>query len=295
MKMNKLILPLLLVVALFTSCSDDDDLKPSNLERNWFVLEDSDDPVDHLRYLFYEKTGIPVFYNDTIGVTERTDVFGNSYLDYTTLSMDYSLGGVGSRPLIWYYSLCSKEDVPDGLDFLETEIMPWVPEEIHVHSFLLLDSVALTTGSVESFKGMNTILVAGIPKLKNMGEEERAQLKASVLGTMFAASISGLENEMKSFYQTTRSYYDAEDLYGYNLWDFQNRTPYSDPKEVGFLGVDPTNTYSLPTESVDVSMYIEAIFTYTAAEFETLYGEYEAVMKKYGIMVSLLKGLGVPL
>ena len=84
MKMNKLILPLLLVVALFTSCSDDDDLKPSNLERNWFVLEDSDDPVDHLRYLFYEKTGIPVFYNDTIGVTERTDVFGNSYLDYTT-------------------------------------------------------------------------------------------------------------------------------------------------------------------------------------------------------------------
>lgn len=40
MKINKWILPMLLVTAFFTSCNDDDDLKPSNLERNWFVLED---------------------------------------------------------------------------------------------------------------------------------------------------------------------------------------------------------------------------------------------------------------
>ena len=294
MKMNKWILPILFVATFLASCSDDDDLTPSNLEKNWFVLEDSDDPVDHLRYLFYEKTGIPVFYNDTIGATERVDAFGNTYIDYATLSIEYALGGVGTSPMIWSYTFCPKEDVPDGLDFLEEDIMPWIPESMHIHSFLFLDELS-TSGSTTSFKGMNTVLVAQIPKLKDMEQSERASLKASVLSSIFAASVSAYEDELKPFYQTTRSYYTAEDLYGYNVWYYQNRTGYYDPEEVGFLGVDPTYPSCLPTESIDVSMYVEAIFTYTEAEFEALYGEYEAVMKKYEMMVNILKTIGVPL
>lgn len=295
MKQNKLIIRILFVMTLFAACNEDNNLKPSNLEQNWFVIEDSDDPIDHLVYLFYEKTGIPVFYNDTIGVTERIDAFGNSYIHYTLLYTDYALGGVGTSPALNYFSLCPKESVPDGLEFLETEILPMLPDGMQVRSFLLLDT--LETGGLgsESFKGLNTVMVGKIPQLKKMTSDERVKLKACVLRSIFTASISSFEGELSMFYQTTRSYYADEDLYGYNLWYYQNRTPYTEPEEVGFLGVDPSYTSSLPTESMDVSMYVEAMFTYSKTEFEELYGEYEAVMKKYEIMESILKNIGVPL
>lgn len=295
MKKNKLILPILLVIAFFASCNSDDDLKPSNLEQNWFVIEDSDDPVDHLVYLFYERTGIPVFYNDTIGVQERVDVFGNTYTHYTLLLTEYALGGVGTSPALNYFSLCPKESVPAGLDFLETDILPMIPENMAIRSFLLVDT--LETGGLgsESFKGLNTILVAQIPRLKSMTQAERVKLKACVLRSIFTATISSFEEELNVFYQTTRSYYTDEDLYGYSVWYYQNRTPYTEPEEVGFLGVDPSYTPCLPTESMDVSMYVEAMFTYSRDEFMELYGAYEAVVKKYEIMKSILENIGVPL
>ena len=295
MKMNRLILPMLLAVALFTSCNDDDDLKPSYLEQNWFVIEDSDDPIDHLVYLFYEKTGIPVFYNDTIGVSERIDAFGNTYTHYTLLFTDYALGGVGTSPTLTHYSLCPKESVPDGLEFLETEIIPMLPEDLHIRSFLLLDTLETWGLGSESFKGLNTVMVAKIPRLQDMTEEEQVKLKACVLRSIFTASISNFEEELATFYQTTRSYYTTEDLYGYNSWYFTQYTPYTEPQEVGFLGVDPSYTSCLPTESMDVSMYIEAMFTYSREEFMEMYGNYEAIVKKYGILESILKGMGVPL
>ena len=35
---------------LVAGCGKDKDLSPSGLDRNWFAVEDSSDPVDHLRY-----------------------------------------------------------------------------------------------------------------------------------------------------------------------------------------------------------------------------------------------------
>lgn len=296
MKMNKFILPLLLVLTFFMSCNEDNNLEPSNLERDWFVIQDNpNDPIQHAIYLFYEKTGIPVFYNDTIGQMERVDNWGNSYIHYTMLSINYALGGVGTSPSVYSYTLCPKEYVMDGLAFLETEIIPLLPETMSVRSFLLLNTLETSGLGSSSFKGLNTILVAQVPRLREMTREERVKLKAAVLRSIFTASISTYEKELESFYQTTRSYYTTEDLYGYNVWYYQNRTPYQDPEEVGFLGVDPSYTSCLPTESMDVSMYIEAMFMYSREEFEDLYGSYEAVMKKYDIMLSILESIGVSL
>ena len=52
---------------LVAGCGKDKDLSPSGLDRNWFAVEDSSDPVDHLRYEIYSQTGIALFRNDTIG------------------------------------------------------------------------------------------------------------------------------------------------------------------------------------------------------------------------------------
>ena len=70
---------LILVCFLTIRCnSDENELTPSRADRDWFAIEDSDDPVGHELYLLYEKYNLPVFVNDTIGQEDRgVDYYGN--------------------------------------------------------------------------------------------------------------------------------------------------------------------------------------------------------------------------
>ena len=38
-------------------CGDDDNLSPSDLDGDWYVLTDSEDPLDHLRYTVFQTYG----------------------------------------------------------------------------------------------------------------------------------------------------------------------------------------------------------------------------------------------
>ena len=83
----------ILACFLTVGCSDENELKPSSADRDWFVIEDSEDHIGHERFLLYEKYGIPVFVNDTIGVEERgVDYYGNPVMYYCTLDINYTVG-----------------------------------------------------------------------------------------------------------------------------------------------------------------------------------------------------------
>lgn len=296
MKKN-IIFYVLLLSVLLVACGKDENLEPSNLGKDWFVVEDDvNDLVTHAIYQFYKETGIPVFYNDTIGRETRVDNWGNSYTYYETLSVNYALGGVaeaGGRPSVSSYVLCPKEYVLDGLEFLKTDVIPVIPENVGVHSFLLLDSLTSWGFGYEAFKGLNTILVSRMTKLNGMSEKARKSLRGAVIRSILSVSVLAYEDELATFYKITRNHYTTEDLYGYNAWYFTSRTPYDDPKEVGFLDKNPRNMAILPTESMDVNMYLEAIFSNTESEFMELYGAYEPIMKKYEIIKSILQDIGV--
>ena len=296
MKRNNLFCVLLFAI-FFMACDKEDNLSPSNLGKDWFVVEDDpNDPVTHAIYLFYKETGIPVFYNDTIGSETRIDNWGNSYIYHEILSVNYALGGVaivGGTPVVSSYDLCPKEYVLDGLDFLKTEVMPVIPDNVHIRSFLLLDSLTSWGFGYEAFKGLNTVLVSRVTKLNEMSQDSRQRLKGAVIRSILSTSVLTYESELATFYKITRSLYSADNLYGYNAWYFTSRTPYKDPRQVGFLYRNPRNPAYLPTEEMDVNMYLEAIFSHTRDEFMTLYGTYEPIMKKYEIIKSILQDIGV--
>ena len=296
MRKNKSLYVLLLLSVLFTACDKEDHLTPSNLGKDWFTIESSDDPVDQAIYQFYVETGIPVFYNDTIGQETRVDNWGNSYIHYEILQFGSSaLGGTETPNPFSSYELCPRENVIDGLEFLREEIIPVLSESIKVRSFLLLKSLTPynTAISNEAFKGLNTVLISRVPELKNMSEVERLNMKGAVLNAVLATPIAAYTEELTMFYQTTRSCY-TEELYGCAGWYFYNRYEFSDPRTVGFLKDPNPNDYNyMPTETQDVGMYISAIFTYTPEEFENLYGAFDAVMTKYRIMVSVLEAIGI--
>ena len=52
---------------LVAGCGKDKDLSPSGLDRNWFAVEDSSDPVDHLRYEIYSQTAMTPSARSTAG------------------------------------------------------------------------------------------------------------------------------------------------------------------------------------------------------------------------------------
>ena len=61
MKKNNVIYILFLSV-LFMACDKEDHLTPSNVGKDWFTLEDSNDPVDHAIYQFYTETGLSLIH-----------------------------------------------------------------------------------------------------------------------------------------------------------------------------------------------------------------------------------------
>lgn len=296
MKKNNFLYILFLSV-LFTACDKEDHLKPSNVGRDWFTIEDSNDPVDHAIYQFYTETGIPVFYNDTIGEETRVDHWGNSYTHYEILQFgSSSLGGTETPNPFSSYELCPKEDVVNGLEFLREEIVPVLPESIKITSFLLLKSLTPWNPAVvsnEAFKGLNTVLISRVSELKDMSDAERLNMKGAIFNAVLATPVSGYTEELAAFYQATRSCY-TENLYGCAGWYFYNRYGFSDPRAVGFLkDPNPSDYGSMPTEVQDVGMYIKAMFIYTPEEFEALYGAFSVVMTKYEIMKTVLRDIGV--
>ena len=61
-------------LVLLSGCNkDDEDLVPSGQEKNWFVIEDKPGRFNQLAYDVYEKTGICLFVNDTLGREEKSD------------------------------------------------------------------------------------------------------------------------------------------------------------------------------------------------------------------------------
>ena len=122
---------------LVAGCGKDKDLSPSGLDRNWFAVEDSGDPVDHLRYEIYSQTGIALFRNDTIGSIDRgLDALGNPYVYYEVLDVNYA---ITSRTEVATYELSEDDDaVIAGLELMRDRVIPILPEKLYPRCFLLV-------------------------------------------------------------------------------------------------------------------------------------------------------------
>ena len=173
-----------MVIALTLSCSKEETTTFNDYDKNWLVVEDdANDASTHARYLFFKETGIPVFANDTLGSQQRIDVFGKEYIHYEKLSMSYSLGGIqsGAPPLVQSFSYCKKEDVHAALTFLKSEIIPMLPEGIHIPSILLVENMTSNAFGPYAFKGFNTIVIAQVSKIPGMDAATRKDFYRAVL------------------------------------------------------------------------------------------------------------------
>ena len=313
--MNKYILFFILLSCFVWACGEDDgNLTPSGNERNWLNLEDNvDDPIDHQRYLIFKETGIPIYYNDTIGNEIRYSLAtGKEYMHYEVLQVFYIPGSVTPGVKTANYQLIkNREDVKLVLDYLQLEILPQIPSEIYVPSILLVDSLTSSSGSL-TYKGFNTIVVSEVSEFANMDEVAKKEYRGAVLRSLVAGSLVGIEGEWleENFYALTYAvnpdninYLYSTGTAGYMVYRACAGLDLTAEEQslavLGFIGTRSKpnpgaaeRLWYVPERSQDVSQYCEAIFAYTEEEFKALHGDAPVVMDKYYVMRNKLKEYG---
>ena len=308
--MKRLTIITLALVIFCASCQKEEVTKFPDYDKDWFVLVDNpSDPADHAAYLFYKEFGIPVFYNDTIGVQERVDVWGNKYMHYELLSLNYSMGGMAtstSSPTISSLTYCSKQSVPGAISYLKENIMPLIPAAIHIHSFLLVESMTSQSFGNAAFKGMNTLVVASASKLPTMTDDQKKKFNGAVLRAALSDYIINqgrFDTELEKFNNVSAVLCPTKNIYGlytyYLSSSYITGLPAGVPinvNTVGFLSTDPTSTYYTPKSTwMDVNMYLEAILSGPQADFVSKYGTFEKIMIKYAIIKGIIEKTGLNL
>ena len=305
----------ILACFLTVGCSDENELKPSSADRDWFVIEDSEDHIGHERFLLYEKYGIPVFVNDTIGVEERgVDYYGNPVMYYCTLDINYTVGapvtdnGLQSRK---YSLLESSEDQLAGISFLDNYLIPALPENMYFNSILLLDSLyemrmtgwAVERKDINVYQGALTLAIGQVKSIAKMTPEEQNKHKGLILATLALKQLD--EEQLSDFYMVS---YDPVKKFSY----YQQMVtpspsaamPSAKCEVYGFLdydsryyamneGKDPSQwIYYTLTRANDLEDFVLAYFQYSEKEFKELYADYPLVLEKYEIIKTLMTDFG---
>lgn len=289
------------------SCGDDDNLSPSDLDGDWYVLTDSEDPLDHLRYTVYQTYGIPVFYNDTIGSQNRgNDYAGEAIIYYEVLNPNYSIES--STAYAQYELSYDREAFIAGVEFIRDEVFPrLVSPKLYPRSFLLVKTLTLNAASTSTsfhhqestYRGMMTSCVSLVEGIAEMTDDEIKRLACEVAAEEYVTYL--MENAsslLESFLNVCQAEVTSVNLYSFSLTS-STTPPYVDNlEEYGFLSYSKEATYN-PTgkrvttanERTDIMDYVAEVLMNDDAAFEAKYGAYEYVMKKYGLMKTALTNL----
>lgn len=283
------------------SCSDDDEqLKPSGEEKNWFVIEDSDDPIDHLRYEIFQSLGVPVYYNDTIGSMIRYNFKGQPYTYYEVLQAFYIPGTTKPSANINYYRLLPREEksqLSEILEGIRDRVLEPLRDKIYIPSILLVDTLE-TLQSDLVYRGFNTVVVGGVLQFGTLSSGEQEKYLDTILSSIVAYDVYANFPDYleQNFYVLSEMANPQAPAGVYDVTLYKAVEGSSLPKEVEALGFleaqDPrvTSIYAMktPTYQLDVAHFCNAIFLMSENEFLEKYAGKEIVLEKYQVMKAFL-------
>ena len=306
--MRKYSLLMLCIALAFGACREEDEIGPIQGEKDWFVLEDSDDPIDKQRFAIYEEFDIPVYYNDTIGSEVRYAVSGEPYMYYERLQVFYNPGGqaVNGR----FVLLEDKNAVKPVLDYLQQELLPAVPRSFYIPSILLVDSLVVN-GDSTAYKGFNTVVCAKVKEFSAMDEEQQKWWRGGVMAAMLSGGLLNDEAEWleEEFFgkslavdpENDKVYSGSARIMVYKALENVGLAPEDQALgALGFLNFKWKPAYAgqqermayVPTREEDVRYFCEAIFALGEDEFAERWGEYPVVMEKYEALKGKLQEYG---
>lgn len=277
-------------LCLLAGCSKEAP-NPAYEPTNWFELKDNpNDELQHLAYQVYNSTGIPIFYNDTIGSEERsTPNGGKPYTYYEILKGGYTLTATAN---LSYGIPANRNNIKSGIELLRDRVIPLIPKEIHVPSFLLVDTIFTmysTSGvkiELDAYRSMMTVLVGKVLHIDTMDEKQKKHHSGKIVAIAMADYLMDKEqNKFQDFFAITTNIETATGSaqHGAYYASWQNITH----RDIAFLSSvlrlnqNRVIGFYAPSQSDDLRDYIAAVYGMEEADFKEEYRDYPKIIEKY--------------
>ena len=280
------------------ACTDDsEDVNSTDLDIDWFVVEDSENPIDHLIYTVYEKYGVPIYYDDTIGKRDRGEynMSGEKIIFYKVLQPEYTISSHTSTLTIKKVDKANKEALKEIVEILRDEVLLLLPEKFFPLSFYVVDELKESGTESSFYKGLETTILGNVVSLASMPEEERVKYSTDVLARLWAAGLMKFhEREINEFFRITN------EIFGANIYDKDLTTttiPHkeSKPEDAGMLYYHTTYledwdwwTVKTPTQEEDLRSFLIEIINGDQEVFLDKYKDCRYVLAKYNYLRELM-------
>lgn len=282
------------LIFLLISCGKEDWLTNISPEINFFAVGDEEvgEEAD-LRREFFDRTGVYVVFNDTLGTREKETVGGDKVLHYEVIRWEWNMltGSVADSFVCYPYDELEEKKL--ALRFIEEEVLTSVPDLFYPYSILILDRFVWFKDyygiyfeapvDLPAYAAMQvTALACG--NLSSLSENEKEKLKNEMISEMICSKISKITDEdLAGFYSYSEDYYD---VYSFNV-----------PSPIQSVGFLDTYYYTwgvtFNSRNYDLLAYVEEVFELSESEFRDTYSDYPVVLQKMEELVRVLNQYGV--
>lgn len=213
MRTNIYYIILCLCALCVSSCGKEDVLENKiDFSSDYEIKDDPSDPIQHHKYLIYQKYGIPVFFNDTVSATVTgTNYDGKPIYRYETLDLNWSFSSHNNNKVSYEYEYIKDTDKQEkALEFVEAFLQraskPMRPFSIFLPETLVIKSDK-GTETPEYYSGFRTLIV---PNVQDLTEEEIPEFSDNILRSMVRAKVLQAEAVVNSFSEvsSTNKYYN---------------------------------------------------------------------------------------
>lgn len=303
MKKYRTILYAGLLLLSLVSCTSEEALKPSGVDKNYFAPEENaTDEESVLRRDFYKKNNCYVLFNDTLR-HEAIGADANGVMQYMTELVDVpyvmtSITGTVNK----YQYLQTMADKRNAISFIENYLLSHLSNKLRPFCWLLvnqIDRYDIFNGDLQYAEELqyavgNRATSVALGKISTMTDEDKTAFSQTILLGIMANKIS----------LQTSSTLAPFTKYSSSLYNGHTTDPVSTEEEnilamnkAGFV----TQHYwageyliliAYPDQAEDVSSFVKLVLSKSESEVNELYADYPIILQKYAAMKSIIKQMG---
>lgn len=231
---NKYLLYCICAFMLLIACNKDDDSLDATEVIDWFAIKDKPGELGHLLYDIYQKKGVSIFVNDTLGFSDGgMDAYGNPVKRYEMVSEKYLIYSSLNTDIRFVLSADTAAMLKAARTIERWVIPNLAPDgENRSKSFLLVDSLLWEVYGGDTVRkgggtawvfneSIETTPVGKLADIKNMDERTLKFWAGMVLSPKVYGWLNDYcSDSLSVFYKMTNSDLPKKARTLYNLHDF---------------------------------------------------------------------------
>lgn len=171
---------------MIASCGEEDLVSQVDFTTPYVLTDNPDDPVAHRCYELYTEYGVPIFFNDTLTVTEIGKGYdGEPLYRYETLDINWEFTERTNSSYKYTY-LTEAEEQMQALDYAET-YLSMISTRMRPFSILLVKEIKVDGNTPAYVEGLRTLFIGGTDVYET--DEEVAESCQTMITEMILTKV----------------------------------------------------------------------------------------------------------